>query len=79
MPAHVKVQISCLDQDLVVSVRDDGIGFDSGDRFPGMGLMNIQARTTKLGGQLDITSESGQGTQILLKIPIACMESKERE
>jgi signal transduction histidine kinase len=73
----VQVQISCLDENLVFSVRDDGIGFNSSDRFVGMGLKNMQARAKKLDGDLVISSKSGQGTQINLQIPMACIEPGE--
>ena len=74
---HVQVQITCLDEYLIVSIQDDGIGFDIRERFPGMGLKNMRTRAETLGGQLEISSESGQGTQITLKLPIACIHSEE--
>jgi len=70
------VQISCADDNLVVTVQDDGIGFDRSERFPGMGLKNMQKRAETLGGQVDIMSSLGQGTQIRLKIPMACMNKE---
>ncbi len=76
-PSHVQVGITCRDEVLFVSIQDDGIGFDISNPSPGMGLKNIQARAETLGGQLDITSKSRQGTQILLKIPMACMDAQE--
>ena len=75
--SHVHVQIACQDEVLCVSIRDDGIGFDIWEHSPGMGLKNIQARAEKLAGQLDIISESGHGTQITLKVPMACMDAQE--
>ena len=76
-PSRIQVGIICQDEILFVSIQDDGIGFDLQYPSPGMGLENIQARTETLGGQLDITSELGQGTQIKLKIPMACMDAQE--
>ena len=74
--SRVDVLISCLDENLTVSIWDDGIGFDSDVRFPGMGLMNMQTRAGSLGGDLDITSKSGQGTRMSLKVPMACLDSE---
>jgi signal transduction histidine kinase len=75
--SRVQVQISCLDENLIASVRDDGIGFDSDVRFSGMGLKNMQARAVSLGGDLDIITKSGQGTRMDLKIPMACLDQGE--
>jgi signal transduction histidine kinase len=77
--AHVHVQISCNHENLRVSIHDDGVGFDTEDYAPGMGLMNMRARAEALNGSLEITSKPGQGTQILFKIPTGCLDSVEGE
>jgi signal transduction histidine kinase len=73
---NVDVQIACLDEHLAVSIQDNGIGFDSSERFPGMGLKNMRTRAERLGGHLDITGQPGQGTRISLQIPMACIDPK---
>jgi len=73
------VQITCLDENLVVSIQDNGIGFDIRGPSPGMGLNNMQTRAETLEGQLDLTSELGQGTQIKLSVPMACIDPEEGE
>ncbi len=72
----VHVKVACLDENLVTSIRDDGIGFVDSDQSYGMGLKNMQARAEMLGGHIDIISKSGQGTQIILKVPMACSEAE---
>lgn len=48
-----------------VSVSDDGIGFVAdGGRPQGYGLVNMEARTRKLGGTFRVHSKPGRGTQI---------------
>jgi len=74
---QVQVQFNCLDEYLEVTVQDDGIGFDVNNPSPGMGLNNMRARAEIINGQIDITSETGQGTRISLNIPIACLEPEE--
>ncbi len=56
-------------------VRDDGVGFDvpdvqarRGDR--GLGLLGIRERLHAVGGRLQITSAPGQGTELLMTIPL---------
>ncbi|MBP8003052.1 MAG: sensor histidine kinase [Chloroflexi bacterium] len=59
-----------------LSIRDKGRGFDAKttltrvhdrERF---GLKGIQERILALGGTCDILSELGQGTQVLVRIPV---------
>ncbi len=61
----------------VVTVEDDGIGFDVEDWsiFPdsarGLGLLSMQERVALLGGDLEIDSNQGSGTRIFIRVPIA--------
>lgn len=55
---------------LVLSVTDDGKGFESEGESDGNGLPNMHRRADGFGGQLRIRSENGQGTTVHLKIPI---------
>ncbi|MDX2136796.1 MAG: GAF domain-containing protein [Chloroflexota bacterium] len=50
---------------LVLEVRDDGLGFDTAQDFPGhLGLQSMRERVAKLGGRLTIASTPGAGTTI---------------
>lgn len=52
-------------------VEDDGIGFDPSTRpARGLGLRGMSERAALLGGTLRVTSSAGQGTQILLEVPL---------
>ncbi len=65
----VEVTIRHAARTLQIEVRDDGIGFKppGGERaFEGRGLANMAERAMALGGRLDIRSEEGSGTRILL-------------
>jgi|RhiMethySRZTD1v2_1073278.scaffolds.fasta_scaffold00231_20 signal transduction histidine kinase len=60
---------------LVCSVRDDGVGFDvaaqaSGQGARGLGLLAMKQRVAPLGGDCEIISSVGQGTEIRLSIPL---------
>jgi ligand-binding sensor domain-containing protein/signal transduction histidine kinase len=54
---------------LVLTVADDGIGFDTAKESAGMGLKNLSARASVVGGSIDITSESRVGTLISVTVP----------
>lgn len=52
-------------------VRDDGVGFDAAAvGASGFGLRNISARAQELGARLEVHSRPGQGTRIVLKLPL---------
>jgi ligand-binding sensor domain-containing protein/signal transduction histidine kinase len=64
-------------ENLIIGIKDNGRGFDvaqkSGARqngFGGNGLGNMKKRAKKCGGELQIDSEIGTGTKIVLEIPV---------
>jgi signal transduction histidine kinase len=57
---------------LRLAVTDDGVGFDvqSAMATPGrMGLRGMKSRIASIGGELDIRSAPGRGTQVLVTLP----------
>ena len=53
----------------VLSVRDDGHGFDTEAPHPGhFGLTNMKERAALLGGTLEVQSEAGVGTTLRLEV-----------
>jgi signal transduction histidine kinase len=64
-------------ENLIIAIKDNGRGFDVGQKsngkqngFGGNGLGNMKKRAKKCGGELQIDSEIGNGTKIVLEIPI---------
>lgn len=55
---------------LRIVVRDNGKGFDPGST-KGLGLLGMQERIGRLGGNLQITSAPGQGSVFTIDIPLA--------
>lgn len=55
---------------IALSVQDDGIGFIPVNGR-GHGLDNMQARARALGGSLEVDSVPGQGTRIVLNLPMS--------
>lgn len=67
----VKVSVSTEADVLVVTVQDDGQGFDPvGIPSGHYGLLGIRERIRLLGGKLDIWSKPGEGTRMEMRIPI---------
>jgi len=54
---------------IVVSVRDDGKGFDPA-KTRGLGLLGMEERVRRLGGKLEIQSNHGSGTILRAELPL---------
>ncbi|MDO7884895.1 PAS domain S-box protein [Hymenobacter cheonanensis] len=70
--AHeVFVQVSREDDQLHISVEDDGVGFEADTPGrSGIGLAGIRTRVGLLGGTFTINSRPGRGTGFFLQLPI---------
>lgn len=66
----ITVDIDSFENHLVVSVSDDGNGFDPDSVTPGLGLGNLEARVRRLGGGVSIRSGPDQGTVVEVTIPL---------
>ncbi|HXS93965.1 MAG TPA: two-component regulator propeller domain-containing protein [Candidatus Limnocylindrales bacterium] len=73
-PTEVKVQVRFEHNRLRLRVADDGCGFHpekklhlNGEHF---GLVGMRERTARLGGNFDIRSAPGTGTELLVEVPV---------
>jgi PAS domain S-box-containing protein len=71
MASLVEVVISADPGAVTVTVRDDGVGFSTGDpRKPqSFGLLGTRERAFLLGGETRVTSAPGEGTEIEARLP----------
>ncbi len=71
----VKVFFDFNPEELLLTIIDDGKGFDPEEgRKKGVGLNSMCERTTLIGGALDVQSDVDSGTKIILKYPYQKME-----
>jgi signal transduction histidine kinase len=54
---------------VVVSIRDDGRGFDVDAPGRGFGLLGMRERIDLVGGELELAAEPGEGTTVLARVP----------
>jgi signal transduction histidine kinase len=54
---------------VVLEVDDDGRGFDPARPGGGQGLGNLRERASALGGRVEISSQPGAGTRVLVVMP----------
>jgi signal transduction histidine kinase len=65
---NISVEIKEIKDDIVISIQDDGKGFDLNNAPLGNGLNNIRKRTKEINGQLNIESSLDRGTKIFLNV-----------
>jgi signal transduction histidine kinase len=68
---RVTVSLANVDSDLLLTVTDDGAGFDvlADRRNGGMGLSSIEERARLVHGHVTIRSQQGHGTSIEVRVP----------
>jgi two-component system, sensor histidine kinase LadS len=66
---QVDIQLFKHDNELVITIEDDGQGFDEQQLSGGIGLDNMRARAESLDGKLEISSKLDEGTSLLITIP----------
>ncbi len=77
---RLTVELTIADQQwLTLKVEDDGRGFDVEQRFTcdrgayqgrGLGLVSMRERAERFGGDVRVNSVKGQGTAIVVKLPL---------
>lgn len=55
---------------VILVVRDNGVGFDVSAKYNGNGLNNIRRRANEINAQLNIESATGAGTTIELNLKV---------
>jgi signal transduction histidine kinase len=68
---NVEVLVWTTSERVLMEVHDDGVGFDPQkvQLTLGHGISNMQTRARNVGGDLEITSEPGRGTTIMVWMP----------
>lgn len=73
----ISVRLGFKTEAVVLTIQDNGIGFDSKlvKRHAGLGLISMKERAHLVNGRLTIASQPGHGTQIVLEIPVLVGDS----
>lgn len=74
-PKRIAVELNYQVSSLRLTVRDNGCGFDSSkivaSKHGGLGLLGMRERAEQLGGRFWANSEPGEGTEIVVEVPVA--------
>jgi len=67
----VSVLLQMCEEQIVVTIEDDGKGFDpaQAQKNGRLGLFGMRERAAMLGGSLNIESAPGEGTTVFVKVP----------
>jgi PAS domain S-box-containing protein len=71
-PTVISVHLRCNPSDIVLEIIDDGSGVADSQAASreGFGFSNMRARVKKLRGTLDIRTAAGEGTSIVVCVPL---------
>lgn len=61
---NIAVSVQYVDSRLTIIASDDGIGFDTGVDYSGIGLENMRKRAELIGAQFSVSSALNKGTEI---------------
>jgi PAS domain S-box-containing protein len=67
---NVEVGLRTDDEAILIEVADDGWGFDPGSARAGIGLSAMRERVEGLGGEIEISSRPGEGTKVMVRVPV---------
>ncbi|MBT6613107.1 MAG: hypothetical protein HOB38_13490, partial [Deltaproteobacteria bacterium] len=80
---QIKISVARVEHQIQITVADDGVGFKSHDQAISpekggkFGLFSIRERLRLLGGYLEIHSEAGRGTEVIMRAPLKASENIE--
>lgn len=66
----VQIDFVLRDQQLTLTIKDNGVGFDIAKKKKGIGFKNMKSRVKKLGGEFSFSSIINKGTNLTISIPI---------
>jgi nitrate/nitrite-specific signal transduction histidine kinase len=73
---QVNVKLGISENEVELSIRDNGLGFSSDSiKDDAFGLISMRERASLFGGSLNVESEKGKGTLVLVKLPLNSKES----
>jgi signal transduction histidine kinase len=70
--SEITTTIGVENERLIISVRDDGRGFNPGVEGDGHGLRNMRQRIETIRGSMTVQSSASRGTEIRFSVPVAC-------
>ncbi|HTG65692.1 MAG TPA: ATP-binding protein, partial [Flavobacterium sp.] len=67
---NVKVELKKQENNVILTITDDGVGFNVNLKKKGIGLQNMISRAKECNGDFNVKSKKGEGTTITVAIPL---------
>jgi signal transduction histidine kinase len=67
---NAKIEFAIKDGNIVMKISDNGKGFETDRPHSGLGLRNMRERGQLLGGDVEVASTPGKGTQVRVKVKV---------
>ncbi len=68
-PSLISLEFFGYDEELVIQISDNGSGFNTQEVPKGFGLTSAHSRVKEIGGLLELSSASGEGTIVQITLP----------
>jgi signal transduction histidine kinase len=69
--SEVTIELTVADAALLLTIEDDGVGFDAGARAGSLGLLGMSERASLVHGQLEVGRRAPRGTTVSARAPLA--------
>ncbi len=69
-PNHISINIAVTSNNIIISIQDDGTGFNTGGYTPGRGIMHIKERIAEIQGQVTFSGQKEKGTRVQITLPV---------
>lgn len=66
---EVEISLHRVQEKIILSIKDNGVGFDPNEQREGLGLKHMEERMNQLNGTFEIHVKAGEGMRILATIP----------
>jgi PAS domain S-box-containing protein len=68
---QVTIRLAHLQEHYLLTITDNGVGFNTDEKANGIGLMNIHTRASLFKGTVQINSTEGSGCELKVAFPVA--------
>jgi signal transduction histidine kinase len=69
-PSQLGIRVEYAAMKVVLSVEDNGQGFEAGGNTRGFGMQGMRKRAEAIAGRLEVSSSPGKGTRVLVNAPV---------
>ncbi|MFD2586800.1 ATP-binding protein [Croceitalea marina] len=73
----INISLNTKGNEIILKIKDDGVGFNVKKGKRGIGLRNITSRIDKINSGININSGPGIGTEIKITVPLLELKTKE--